>query len=66
MNIISPAFKIITPIDGIEILKTLEEVGRTCYKSEDKITDDSCNKFVRTLLTVDMKQSLNTTTSQSN
>lgn len=50
MNIISPAFKIITPIDGIEILKTLEEVGRTCYKSEDKITDDSCNKFVQNII----------------
>lgn len=26
--------------------KFIEECGRTCYKSEDKITDDSCIKFV--------------------
>ena len=26
-------------------LKTIERAGRTCYKSEDKITDDSAEKF---------------------
>ena len=26
--------------------KTIEAVGRTCYKSEDKITDTSCESFV--------------------
>ena len=40
MKIISPSFEIITPIDSTEILKTIEKVGRTCYKSEDKITED--------------------------
>ena len=28
----------------------IERVGRTCYKSEDKITDDSAAKFVRALI----------------
>lgn len=28
-------------------LKIIELAGRTCYKSEDKITDDSAEKFVR-------------------
>lgn len=46
MKIIKPKFQIITPIDPQQILKTVEAVGRTCYKSEDKITDDSCEKFV--------------------
>lgn len=50
MKIISPSFEILTPIDGTEILKTLEEVGRTCYKSEDKITDDSCIGFVNRII----------------
>ena len=50
MKIVSPAFEILTPIDGIEILKTLETVGRTCYKSEDKITDDSCVNFVQGII----------------
>lgn len=50
MKVISPAFEILTPIDGIEILKTIETVGRTCYKSEDKITDDSCVNFVQGII----------------
>lgn len=28
------------------MLRQIERVGRICYKSEDKITDDSCYKFV--------------------
>lgn len=46
MKIIKPSFQIITPIDPEQILKTIEVVGRTCYKSEDKITEDSCRTFV--------------------
>ena len=34
-------------INGSEVLKHLERVGRTCYKSEDKITDQSAEKFIR-------------------
>lgn len=50
MKIIAPTFEILTPINGEEILKTIEAVGRTCYKSEDKITSDSCAKFVRGII----------------
>ena len=50
MKIVKPSFEILTPIDGISILKTLEIAGRTCYKSEDKITDDSAQAFVRKLI----------------
>lgn len=50
MNIVSPSFEIITPIDGSEILKLIEEIGRTCYKSEDRVTNDSCYSFVRNLI----------------
>lgn len=32
------------------ILSTLEFIGRTCYKSQDKITEDSASKFVRGLV----------------
>lgn len=32
--------------DGEQILKLLERAGRTCYKSEDKITPDSSRRFV--------------------
>jgi thymidylate synthase (FAD) len=50
MKIIEPSVEILTPVDGIEVLKALELAGRTCYKSEDKITEDSCVKFVQNVL----------------
>lgn len=50
MKIIKPSFEIITPVDPYQILKTVEAVGRTCYKSEDKITDESCHTFVAGLI----------------
>ena len=31
-------------------LQMIERAGRTCYKSEDRITDDSADKFVRMLI----------------
>lgn len=46
MKIIEPSVELITPVDGKTILKRLEHCGRVCYKSEDKITDGSAEKFV--------------------
>lgn len=46
MKIIKAGFHILSPVDGAEILKSIEQAGRVCYKSEDKITDDSAEKFV--------------------
>ena len=46
MKIIKPSVEIITPVDGESILKHIERCGRVCYKSEDKITADSAEKFV--------------------
>ena len=50
MKIIEPSYEILTNIDGNKILKDIELAGRCCYKSEDKITDDSCIEFVQNLL----------------
>ena len=50
MKLIKASYKIESPIDGLSILKAIEKAGRTCYKSEDKITDDSCTKFVEMLI----------------
>lgn len=50
MKIIKPDVELITPIDGNVILKRIEECGRVCYKSEDKITDDSAVKFVQNII----------------
>ena len=44
------SYHIETEINGIELLKQIESVGRTCYKSEDRITDDSAINFVRSLI----------------
>lgn len=35
------------PKDRIGVLKHLEHIGRICYKSEDKITTDSCINFIQ-------------------
>ena len=50
MKLIKPDFNIIEQEPGIEgIHKAIERAGRTCYKSEDKITEDSAKKFVEML-----------------
>lgn len=46
MKIINADVQFITPVDGAVILKPLEECGRVCYKSEDKITEGSAEKFI--------------------
>lgn len=50
MKIISPSHEIITPLDGASILKSIELAGRTCYKSEDKITTDSSSAFIERII----------------
>lgn len=46
MNVIKPSTHILTSGDRSSILQLLELAGRTCYKSEDRITPDSAAKFV--------------------
>ena len=36
--------------EGEKVLAAIERAGRTCYKSEDKITPDSARRFVQSLL----------------
>ena len=50
MKPIKPDFEILDDIDAPKILKKIEKIGRLCYKSEDKITDESCYGFVRGLI----------------
>lgn len=50
MRIVSPGFEILTPVDSEAILKHIELCGRTCYKSEKKITDESCRTFVQSII----------------
>lgn len=47
MRLIKPSFEIIEQQPGIlGLYKQIELAGRTCYKSEDKITPDSAAAFV--------------------
>jgi thymidylate synthase (FAD) len=50
MKLIKPEVIIEGDIDGDRILKHIEKIGRTCYKSEDKITSDSAKKFVQNIM----------------
>lgn len=51
MKIVQAQVIPVTPLNGQAILKRIEEIARTCYRSEDKITADgeSAKKIVRTL-----------------
>lgn len=47
MKLIKPYFNIIEQQSGLKgIYKQIEMAGRTCYKSEDKITETSAKEFV--------------------
>lgn len=51
MKIINPSFEIIEQQAGLEgMYKHIELAGRTCYKSEDKITNDSAEGFVNRMI----------------
>ena len=50
MKIINPSVQLEDEIDGQEILKKIERIGRTCYKSEGNITKDSAEKFVKNIM----------------
>lgn len=55
MKIVNAGYQILYPdLDNpwisTDIYSAIEQAGRTCYKSEDKITADSAEKFVRTLV----------------
>lgn len=46
MRIVKPRVEFVTPIDGQIILERLEECGRVCYKSEDKIAEGTAVEFL--------------------
>lgn len=48
MKVIEQSYEILSLPENL--LQTIERAGRTCYKSEDKITDTSAGKFVKMLI----------------
>ena len=50
MKIIDARYEILDKIDGMEVLKKIERVARTCYKSEDYIKEGSAERLVKSLI----------------
>jgi thymidylate synthase (FAD) len=50
MRVVEAHVEFINPPEYAVVLDTIEKVGRTCYKSEHLITDDSAEGFVRRLI----------------
>ena len=51
MKLIKPSFEILEQQPDYKgLMQHIERCGRTCYKSEDKITEDSAEKFVKMLV----------------
>lgn len=46
MKVIKPSVEFITPLNGEAVMQRLELCGRVCYKSENKITNESSEKFI--------------------
>jgi thymidylate synthase (FAD) len=50
MLIIPPSTEILDEIDPVRVMKNIERIGRICYKSEDRITGDSAEKFIKNII----------------
>lgn len=49
MRLIKPSYSI-EPFNAKAMMRKIEKAGRTCYKSEDKITNESAPKFIRMII----------------
>ena len=59
MKIIKPSYEILTPLDWLQTqVEIIEKAGRVCYKSEDKMTDDSALPFACKLANVNKHESV--------
>jgi thymidylate synthase (FAD) len=50
MQVIKATVNILSEINSDDVLKSIELAARTCYKSEDLITEDSAKKLVKRLI----------------
>jgi len=50
MRLAKPSHEILTDIVPMAVLRRIEASGRTCYKSEERITSESAPKFVKMIL----------------
>ena len=49
MHIIKPHFEL-EPVDAPALLRRIEAAGRVCYKSEDRITEGSAERFIKMIV----------------
>lgn len=49
MLIVEPSY-VIEHLPSEEDIRLIEKIGRVCYKSEDKITENSWEKFLKTII----------------
>ena len=50
MRVIEPSHEFLEDFDGVAMLKSVERMGRICYKSEGGITDTSYQRFIKNLI----------------
>ena len=50
MNIIKASVEFLDAPEYEQVIKKIERIGRVCYRSEDKITEDSAERFVRGII----------------
>lgn len=50
MKIIKPSVEVLDELNGDEIIRKIEKIGRVCYKSEEKITNQSSMVFISNIL----------------
>lgn len=50
MRIVNPGFEFLTVPDASVMLPLIEKAGRTCYKSENNITESSARNFVSKII----------------
>lgn len=50
MKIVKASFVLESTTEPSDVLQLIERAGRTAYRSEDKITPDSANEFVRMII----------------
>lgn len=50
MKVIAPYFEILEDLDSQSLAVRIEACGRICYKSEDKISSESAEPFIRNII----------------
>lgn len=50
MQIVNAGYEILDTLNGEDILKKIERIARTCYKSEDLIGEDTAERLVGNLI----------------